>query len=459
MTTMTGIPILGYNKQAFFETEATFGTPIAPTGSYGCRVKSLTFEVADDELTRDDKRDTRSAEARVKGKRNVTMAMSMTNSPSGTAGAAPDHAVLLTTCFTQDAQAEQPTFDGSPAPTTTGGTVDDASALAEYDIRGVTLSDGTIHPVVLTDITGNVLTWWPTLPSAPAAGSVLAKAVKYTPAANPTNTVTLYRAHTDYGECASGCVADGWTFNFDAADFARVDVTGKAKDLAWMKSGMLIGGAGVNNSVTSIPISGDIDGHILDSGTFILLCETERMAVTGMDLTASPQTLTVTRGHGGTTPASHAAGKELTLYWPTVTHTGNPPVGVAGACYIDDEAVDITTASVTINENAALQNGMFGTQTAIGRLNPAKRAVTFNINAILKQEEIEGSIFCDDSQQQVMLYAGSTAGNIFVIYMRSVQFDTPNVPDSDEDTIELPLSGVAIASLANKETEVLFAYL
>lgn len=460
----SGEVVLGYRCRACFSAESVFGVPVPPSAA-GCRVASLNLTCTDEELTRDDKRDTRSPEPRVKGKRSVEVALNLTNCPSGLAGSPPDFAPLLRTVFAQDVQGEEPVFVASPAPGVSGGTVADAAGLAAGDVRGIALADGLVYAVVLTAVDGCALTWQPPLPAAPAAGAQLTKAVRFGLQQNPQNAVTLYKSLGDYGECAPGCVLDNWTFSFDASDFGRLAVAGKAKDWAWMKSGMTLATGGIDAAQTALPLAGEIDGDIADAGCFYLRIVDathgdEIVQVSAVAPEAAPPSLTVTRGCLGTSAVAHDAGCVLELYWPEMTAAGAPVPGVAGRCVIDDLAVEIVSAEVKIDDCAKLRNGMFGARTAKGRFNPAARAVTFALSAVLKRGELPASRLTRSTPRRLLLQLGHTAGSICVLYLKSVQFDVPAVAAGDDDEeIELPLSGVAVASLTDREAELVLAYL
>lgn len=82
------------------------------------------------------------------------------------------------------------TIEASPAPTTTGAAVADASGFEEGSFAAVVIN-GTAVPVLITEVSGDDVTWWPALPSAPAAGATLYNAQSIFLTGQPTSTIQM----------------------------------------------------------------------------------------------------------------------------------------------------------------------------------------------------------------------------------------------------------------------------
>lgn len=82
------------------------------------------------------------------------------------------------------------TIESSPAPTTTGAELDDASGFSEGTIAAVSVN-GTVYPVYITEVSGDAVSWWPALPAAPQVGATLFNSQSIYLTGQPPSTIQM----------------------------------------------------------------------------------------------------------------------------------------------------------------------------------------------------------------------------------------------------------------------------
>lgn len=83
-------------------------------------------------------------------------------------------------------------IESSPSPTTTGCTVasGDGANFEEGTFAAVVIANVAV-PVLITKVTGDVLEWWPALPSAPTGGATLYNAQSHFLTGQPSSTIQM----------------------------------------------------------------------------------------------------------------------------------------------------------------------------------------------------------------------------------------------------------------------------
>ena len=461
----------GYGQIVYIEPESTFGTGVAPTGSSGqcMNISKLVITKEDSKLSNKEFKQGRTKVRPVLNKVAVTVDLESNIHASGTAGTPPDVSDLLQTCFTETIKTGTYTI-GEGSTVSNIVLADAATGIEAMDVIGVPIN-GELYPVMVveivdTDVSGSTvysLSILPSLPSAPEAGDTIDRYVRYD-LSEPTKTATIYNYYPDgILETATGVSANELVFNFSGGDFATMNAKCSAVDMAYAMDGMTLS-AGVNDSVTSFPITGLPKGFNYGSGPLLYLqIGDEIVKVTKIyDLESETgPSLDVVRGQFSTTPASHLTAAPLTVYMPDATMLGDAIPGCQGKMFlgsfygesftVDGEGwFDINSATVTIDNAIEYDMETFGHRTASRKFSVKDREISIEVEGILRSNS---PLHWGHNQTfgNAFIQAGTQAGNTVVIVLSNVVFEIPELSNDAEKELPLKLKGSVMYDSSDPE--------
>ncbi len=450
----------GHDQVAFFSLESSYGVATDPSETGALRFSEFVITPNEERISRQDRRPgSRSAEAMIRGKRNIEATLVAEDCPSGTAGTSPDLDELLQTTYDKVSFTPSTTVEASPTPTTSGCTVADAAGLATGSIIGVPALDeagvAVVFAVRVETVVGAAITWTPELPSAPAAGATIGARVEYVLAVDNQNSATAYKYYgTDFVECLAGAVATSWEYEIEAGGVVSASATVAAKDVARFQPMALA--AACTQSQTEIVVS-DLTSDVYSAGRCVFQLGAEQVAVTAVD--EDNTSVTIERGVNGTSAAAHDQDDEMTPVRPDPTFYGAPIAGILGRIAIGGTYYHITGARIVHRENSNLRNEQFGSATAVGKLNAAPREVSVELNGYLIANEDRWQLAHGIVQTAVLIQAGTQAGGIHAFALPKVEFDLPAIEGNADEEVPLQLTGTAMAPYGDPESELTHAYL
>lgn len=159
--------------------------------------------------------------------------------PSGTLNTLPECDLFLEALF-----GSRSNITLSTTVTATTGTIGGATLAAVTGLavgQGVLITVGTKRYVrILTSLAGNVVTWAPNLPSAPADGAAVKGVTTYRLSTDLAVSLLLGHYLTGFGRNLFGVGLDQGTLAFDGTEEARLTATGPAqKQLSTGDAGLI----------------------------------------------------------------------------------------------------------------------------------------------------------------------------------------------------------------------------
>jgi hypothetical protein len=110
-----------------------------------------------------------------------------------------------------------------------------------------------------------------------------------------------------------------------------------------------------------------------------------------------------------------------------------PPSGLTGSLRIGATAEEFVKASFEIKNGLELDNIAFGTSEAQAMYRKGKRAVTASIDARQSDDVTIEDLSESNANTAALLQCGTTEGSIVAVYMPTMEIDTPEDADSDEE--------------------------
>lgn len=153
--------------------------------------------------------------------------------PSGTLNTLPEIDPVLEAGFGSLTNVTlSTTVEAAPTPATTGATVADAGELAAGDAVLVAIASRADSPFVrvLTDVTGDALTWAPALPSAPSAGDTIKGGITYKLTTDLAISLCIAHYLTNFRRELLGAGINELGIAFDANEEPRATASGPAKE-------------------------------------------------------------------------------------------------------------------------------------------------------------------------------------------------------------------------------------
>lgn len=247
----------------------------------------------------------------------------------------------------------------------------------------------------------------------------------------------------------SGCGVDKATFNITGKDIPKIAWSGGL--MKRLHTGTDTLGAAITDTTSTTITPSDIKKFSVGS---IFTIGTERMKVA----TKGASTMTVTRGYGSTTPATHLISATMTPWLPTGTESGVIVHGRLGVCTKDAVNFDILTSEVSIANNIKYyeeeKNGQdYATEFGV----PEDRMVDGKITLYFRKGD--ASRFQDNIDFNSIAFVipvGTTAGSKCTINLPQNNIKSPNITGDAERIQELTLVPYATTAY-NDEISIVYA--
>jgi hypothetical protein len=245
----------------------------------------------------------------------------------------------------------------------------------------------------------------------------------------------------------SGAVIDQGVFKIDGKNLASIDWSGGFMKLLWTGTDTL--GAAITDTSTTTVTPAIIDSNdgkpALYSVGSIFTIDSERMKVSSVNANG---TLTVERGYGSTTPATHLISTEMVPWLPSGTTVGNPVHGRLGIATLDAANYNILTSEITIANNYKFyEEEKNGDNYPSDFGAPEFRTVDGRVTVYFRAAA--GQRFKDALDFNVLAFtlpAGDTAGSIFTLNLPQLHIEAPDITGDMERIQELTLKPHATSS-------------
>jgi len=149
--------------------------------------------------------------------------------PSGTLNTLPECSPVLKAGFGSVRNVTLSTTVSVGTGTVNGATLASAAGLAKKDAVLIT-AGGTKHVRFLTSVVGNVVTWAPALPSAPADGAAVKGCITYLLTTDLAISLDILHAYPAFKRELLGTGIDSLNLEFDGTEAARFTANGPAKE-------------------------------------------------------------------------------------------------------------------------------------------------------------------------------------------------------------------------------------
>lgn len=381
--------------------------------------------------------------------------------PSGAVGGAAELDAVLKGAFGATSTPGATTEDGGSSTTELLDVVD-ASAYTAGDILWLVT---TGEAVQIESIAANAIT--PTIPmsAAPTANEVVNSGKQFTPA-DDLPTFSAYVDDDHVQRAAAGAIINGLSVSFAANELLRATIE---TDLCGKRS--LAGTAALEGV------------HNIAAGTLTLEPgQGARFSVDGGNIRvtvdpggANEETHTVDGVSGddlslvGTLANEQADATEVSFYSITPTHTGTPVSGIHGAAVFDLVYNSVSTrfACPLRACDFKLTNGYvlsadYGSEfrNVAERENENPREALWTPTLRLTQQAVTLFGLADQFVSgAILVWAGNSAGNIFALGSRKVQWEIPEFETPPGGLGTLKINGRALESSDGQADEVRGAYL
>jgi hypothetical protein len=452
---------LGLEEKLFAMPENNYGQAALPDDGRFLASEAV-FTLKEDRRVRKDRKNHRSAEARIRGKRNVDWSISLSDPPAYRSGNPPTPVSpaiwpLYLTSFKDQTTVPLRILgageNGSGPPAATGAdvvTTDGSPVPRVGTLLPLRVAEGWFAVAVTAVAPSSVqqqahLTWTPTLPSAPTAGSIIGAGYGYWLRSAPGGSLTIHRGLGDFAECIVGAIPDRYVWTLSGGDEAMLEMSGYAQDLARFEATTLA--AAIDASQTTFRVARPMIAMLGGGACYFKIDPNspgeETIAVVATDRD-DPSLWTVRRGLGPNGARTHASGATLTPAYPEVTTRGEPVSGILGRVSLDGRDFEVSRAKITVQENVKMRNRSFGSAVAKGYVAPEDREVTV---------ELEGFLVAGDGAwvkpaymypSPVVLQAGDQPGRMHAFYLPRVVLDMPDLDVPPDTEIPLKLSGMAL---------------
>jgi hypothetical protein len=459
---------LGYREKVLFKSETvdTFGTPVHPAGGAtatpstdGAQIIGATFEYTQERVNRADKTSSRSYYERMTHRKNVNWSVNGYLLPTGSttpASKAPDFDLVLLNGFGDSHAGTNTTVATSD--TATSFTVAAAAGLTFEVGDGVGWANaaGDLEVSFVTDITGDVLTVSPGFSAIPQVGNAIVTGVTYKLADNLI-PLTITRVLDNCTDVFTGCIVNNLQMDFPGDGEGLLTASGQGKTA--FSSGCSTLGAAALVGDTSLTVATG-DGVKFSADTMILIHAEGANTDEAVLVTAvAGDVLTVTRAQGGTVASAHAISADVGPWEPVCTYTGSPVSGTVGDFIIVGAsgartAVPVTTTQVTVNNNAAMRNNQYGTDSATGYTLTNRRDVQFSTTMWLTKDfYMYYNAAKAFTSQQILIQLGKTIGKTVASYMPAAEFNIPAINGGGAEEVMVPISGVGLSTKADPSVD------
>jgi hypothetical protein len=269
--------------------------------------------------------------------------------------------------------------------------------------------------------------------------------VSYSPAAvtvtKKSYSIWFKDGHTVY--MCSGCAVGRATFRITGREPGKISWSGGL--MKRLHTGADTLGSDISDTTSTEITPSDIKLFSVGS---IFTIDSERMKVG----TVGASTLTVTRGYGGTTPATHSSGADMTPWLPTGTESGTIVHGRLGICTLDGSNYNILESEVTIDDNVKYYEDEKNEQdyaTEFGT--PESRTVESRFSVYFRKSDaarLQDNI--DFNTLAFTIPIGNVAGSICTIYLNQAKIQSPTISGDAERIQEVRVSPFATTAYDNE---------
>ena len=225
---------VGTTEQVYVSTEGSFGALANPVAADGVRHLSVKLDYKEERVNRDDRgRGTKGVDEKISRAKKTTFQLDGYVVPSGISGTEPDIKDILGAIFDTPSTTSITTITSCTA---SGAVLTDPAAAAANQWIGVRMADGTVKAVFVTaniPVSGapsGVISWIPTLPSAPVEGSAILSGINYPLKRKNLNSFTLHQLFGDPMFSNVGCKPEEMTVNVGGGEEAKISFKGFSKD-------------------------------------------------------------------------------------------------------------------------------------------------------------------------------------------------------------------------------------
>lgn len=263
----------------------------------------------------------------------------------------------------------------------------------------------------------------------------------------PSYSIWFKDGHTVY--MCSGASVDKGTFKIDGKNPGEIDWSGGFMKLLWTGTSTL--GAAITDTTSTTVTPVDIDFY--NEGS-IFTIGTERMKV----VTVGASTLTVTRGYGSTTPATHLISTAMTPWLPTGTDSGNIVHGRLGICTLGGADYMVLSTQVTITNGIKYyeeeKNGQdYATEYGV----PSARNVEATATVYFRKAEVQR--FADAlnfDSVALVIPIGSIAGKVVQLNLPQCKTKAPDISGDAERQMAMVFLPYATTSSASDEINIVY---
>jgi hypothetical protein len=451
---------VGYRELIFLSKEgaATYGTIVHPVATDAIQFITGTLTHKQDRVDRTDKTTSRTFRGRISHRVSASWSVNLYNLPSGTSGVAPDVTDALEFGFGAIKVVPDTLTTGVPTTTSLPITAAAGGNYAIGDAIGWVNALGELEATFVTAVVVDTLTVDPPLSSAPAAGATLKGSVTYKPA-NVLGSLTLTRILDNYEDVYPGCIVNTMQFVFPGTAEATITIGGDASTSYSSGSSTLANSPLIGDATFTVATG---DGARFQPNTRVIV-GSEVVLITAV----AGDVLSITHAQAGTSASAHTTGDAIGPYEPPSTVAGVPVSGTIGSFYVTGiqgatralSQSKVQTATLSVNNNAALRNAEFGKNFATGFF-VKKRNVNFDVTVWLEPYQVKfynrAKLF---AAQSIMWQNGKTIGNTIAVKIPNAELNIPTIPGGGDDEVSVPMTGAALGTLVGGNDEVFYAYL
>lgn len=434
-------------EQLYVVPESSYGALTEPVSTNAIRHVRASFNHTQERSEREDKHGSRGVMERVSRRKALKYEIESYVLPSGQPGSVPEVSELLEAHGLKKRATEAATVASSPAPTVNSCALSSSSAVASEEAVGFVI-EGEYYLRYVTDNAGGVISWTPDLPSPPAVDSTIIQTVSYSPASDPTNSVSIWRFLDGVAFAYPGCVGDGWELSISGGGEARFRFRGLGGEERMGGSDVLT--QDVNDTATSFSVE--------DAGRFeeglVLQIEGETVRVVSAD--PGTNVIEVERGHGGGSTSAHLTGAELAPYQPTASVSGTPVAGILGRVEMAGGVFEITEATCEFREGLRMREG-FGKERPTGFSYPERRRVVLSLGGFLTMGTA-GDYGRTKRFEAVSvdIQAGVSPGLSVALHIPRFEADIPEITAESGQEVALKLSGPCLETAGDDEVSLIF---
>lgn len=273
--------------------------------------------------------------------------------------------------------------------------------------------------------------------------------VTYSPGGTTPATYSMwYRdGHTVF--FCSGCAVNQGVIKIDGKSPGMIDWSGGLMKMLWTGTDTL--GAAISDTTSTTVTPSNIE--LFNVGS-IFTVDSERFKVTAKGVS----NMTVTRGYGSTTPATHTNGTAMTPWLPTGTESGNIIHGRLGIATLNAVNYTLLSSSITITNNIKYyEDEKNGENYPADFGVPEARDVEGSIQVYFRKgDSIRFADALNFDSMGMVIPLGDTAGYRMRVNLPQFKVKTPNITGDAERVQELTLLPFATTSFDDEISVVYY---